>query len=64
MKLSVDIHKKAHVEFYRAHVEKEKGYSDTYFWSEETKINVFEIDGFKSIFAKVRSKKKNVCYLQ
>uniref|UniRef100_A0A3P9CYM3 Transposase Tc1-like domain-containing protein n=1 Tax=Maylandia zebra TaxID=106582 RepID=A0A3P9CYM3_9CICH len=35
------MHKKAHLEFARAHVEKDEDYWDSILWSDETKITVF-----------------------
>ncbi len=34
-------HKKAHLEFARAHADKDEEYWDSILWSDETKINVF-----------------------
>ncbi len=43
-------HKKAHLEFARAHADKDEDYWDSILWSDETKINVFGTDGFKTIW--------------
>ncbi len=42
--------KKAHLEFARAHADKDEDYWDSIFWSDETKINVFGTDGFKTVW--------------
>ncbi|CAI9532810.1 unnamed protein product [Staurois parvus] len=44
------MHKKALLEFARAHAEKEKDYWDSVLWSDETKINGFGTDGFKTVW--------------
>ncbi len=41
-------HKKARLEFARAHADKDEDYWDSILWSDETKINVFGTDGFKT----------------
>ncbi len=38
-------HKKARLEFARAHADKDEDYWDSILWSDVTKINVFETDG-------------------
>ncbi len=43
-------HKKARLEFARAHADKDEDYWDTILWSDETKINVFGTDGFKTVW--------------
>ncbi len=43
-------HKKAHLEFARAHADKDEDYWDSILWSDETKINVFGTDGFKTVW--------------
>ncbi len=58
-------HKKARLEFARAHADKDENYWDSILWSDETKINVFGTDGFKTVWvAKVRNTKKNAWGLQ
>ncbi len=42
-------HKKARLEFARAHADKDEDYWDSILWSDETKINVFGTDGFKTV---------------
>ncbi len=56
-------HKKARLDFARAHADKDEDYWDSILWSDETKINVFGTDGFKTV-AKVRNTKKNAWCLQ
>ncbi len=41
-------HKKARLEFARAHADKDEDYWDSILWSDETKINVFVTDGLAS----------------
>ncbi len=47
-------HKKARLEFARAHADKDEEYWDSILWSDETKINVFGTDGFKTSMASQR----------
>ncbi len=55
-------HKKAHLEFARAHADKDEDYLNSILWSDETKINVFETDGFKTVWhAKVRNTNIKKC---
>ncbi len=42
--------KKARLEFARAHADKDENYWDSILWSDETKINVFGTDGFKTVW--------------
>ncbi|KAG2457390.1 TCB1 transposase, partial [Polypterus senegalus] len=44
------MHKKAHLEFARAHAEKDGDYWDSILWSDETKITVFGTNGFKTVW--------------
>ncbi len=43
-------HKKARLEFARAHADKDEDYWDSILWSDGTKINVFGTDGFKTVW--------------
>ncbi len=43
-------HKKARLEFARTHADKDEDYWDSILWSDETKINVFGTDGFKTVW--------------
>ncbi len=52
-------HKKARLEFARAHADKDEDYWDSILWSAETKINVFRTDGFKTVW-----RRKNAWCLQ
>ncbi len=53
-------HKKAHLEFARAHADKDEDYWDSILWSDETKINVLELMASKLYgVTKVRNTKKN-----
>ncbi len=45
-------HKKARLEFARAHADKDEDYWDSILWSDETKINVFGTDGFKTLWCR------------
>ncbi len=45
-------HKKARLEFARAHADKDEDYWDSILWSDETKINVFGTDGFKTVWCR------------
>ncbi len=58
-------HKKARLEFARAHADKDEDYWDSILWSDETKINVFGTDGFKTVWhRKGENTKKNAWCLQ
>ncbi len=58
-------HKKACPEFARAHADKDEDYWDSILWSDETKINVFGTDGFKTVWRrKGEEYKKNAWCLQ
>ncbi len=58
-------HKKAHLDFARAHADKDEDYWDSILWSDETKINVFGTDGFKTVWRrKGEDTKKNAWCLQ
>ncbi len=43
-------YKKARLEFAGAHADKDEDYWDSILWSDETKINVFGTDGFKTVW--------------
>ncbi len=38
------------LEFARAHADKDEDYWDSIIWSDDTKINVFGTDGFKTVW--------------
>ncbi len=58
-------HKKARLEFARAHADKDEDYWDSILWSDETKINVFGTDGLKTVWRRKGEKnKKKVWCLQ
>uniref|UniRef100_A0A3P9K3B8 Transposase Tc1-like domain-containing protein n=1 Tax=Oryzias latipes TaxID=8090 RepID=A0A3P9K3B8_ORYLA len=44
------MHKKARLEFARPHAEKDEDYWGSILWSDETKITLFGIDGFKTVW--------------
>ncbi len=44
------MHKKARLQFARAHADKNEDYWDSILWSDETKKNVFGTDGFKTVW--------------
>ncbi len=54
-------HKKAHLEFARAHADKDEDYWDSILWSDETKINVFGTDGFKTGWRRKVEEYKEKC---
>ncbi len=56
-------HKKAHLEFARAHADKDEDYWDSILWSDETKINVFGTDGFKTVWRRKGEEYKEKCPL-
>ncbi len=54
-------HKKARLEFARAHADKDEDYWDSILWSDETKINVFGTDGFKTVWRRKGEEYKDKC---
>ncbi len=54
-------HKKARLEFARAHADKDEDYWDSILWSDETKINVFGTDGFKTVWCRKGEEYKEKC---
>ncbi len=54
-------HKKARLEFARAHANKDEDYWDSILWSDETKINVFGTDGFKTVWRRKGEEYKEKC---
>ncbi len=54
-------HKKARLEFARAHADKDEDYWDSTLWSDETKINVFGTDGFKTVWHRKGEEYKEKC---
>ncbi len=54
-------HKKARLEFARAHADKDEDYWDSILWSDETKINVFRTDGFKTVWRRKGEEYKEKC---
>ncbi len=54
-------HKKARLEFSRAHADKDEDYWDSILWSDETKINVFGTDGFKTVWRRKGEEYKEKC---
>ncbi len=56
-------HKKARLEFARAHADKDEDYRDSILWSDETKINVFGTDGFKTVWRRKGEEYKEKCMI-
>ncbi len=54
-------HKKARLEFARAHADKDEDYWDSILWSDETKINIFGTDGFKTVWRRKGEEYKDKC---
>ncbi len=54
-------HKKARLGFARAHADKDEDYWDSILWSDETKINVFGTDGFKTVWHRKSEEYKEKC---
>ncbi|CAI9602010.1 unnamed protein product, partial [Staurois parvus] len=54
------MHKKSHLEFARAHAEKED-YWDSVLWSDETKTKVSGTDGFKTVWRHKCEEYKEKC---
>ncbi len=54
-------HKKARLEFARAYADKDEDYWDSILWSDETKINVFGTDGFKTVWRRKGEEYKEKC---
>ncbi len=54
-------HKKAHLEFARAHADKDEDYWNSILWSDETKIIVFGTDGFKTVWRRKGEEYKEKC---
>ncbi|CAI9546706.1 unnamed protein product [Staurois parvus] len=55
------MHKKVGLEFVRAHAEKEDDYWDSVLWCDETKLNVFGTDGFKTVWRHKGEEYKEKC---
>ncbi len=56
-------HKKARLDFARAHADKDEDYWDSILWSDETKINVFGTDGFKTVWRRKGEEYKEKCMM-
>ncbi len=54
-------HKKARLEFARAHADKDEDYWNYILWSDETKITVFRTDGFKTVWRRKGEEYKEKC---
>ncbi len=54
-------HKKVSLEFARAHADKDEDYWDSILWSDETKLNVFGTDGFKTVWRRKGEEYKEKC---
>ncbi len=54
-------HKKARLDFARAHADKDEDYWDSILWSDETKINVFGTDSFKTVWHRKGEEYKGKC---
>ncbi len=54
-------HKKNGLEFARAYADKDEDYWDSILWSDETKINVFGTDGFKTVWRRKGEEYKEKC---
>ncbi len=52
---------KSPLEFARAHADKDEDYWDSILWSDETKINVFGTDGFKTVWRRKGEEYKEKC---
>ncbi len=52
---------KGRLEFARAHADKDEDYWDSILWSDETKINVFGTDGFKTVCRRKGEENKEKC---
>ncbi len=52
---------KARLEFARAHADKDEDYQDSILWSDETKINVFGTDGFRTVWRRKGEEYKEKC---
>lgn len=54
-------HKNARLEFAMAHFMKDERYWDSILWSDETKINLFGTDGFKTVWRRKGEEYKEKC---